>query len=813
MKADMVRVDLHVHSKFSKRPSQWILQKLNCPESFTDPKELYRIARKRGMSLVTITDHNSISGCLEIAHLPDTFISEEVTTYFPEDQCKVHVLVYDIDERIHEDIQKARENLFDLVGYLEQKTIFYALAHPLFSVNDRLTMDHLERLLILFRNLEINGARGLDQNDCIRGIFSRWTSQDTLALSEQHGLVPPMDSWSKNLVGGSDDHSALTIGRTYTQVECRRTVEALFEGIAQGLGTVVERASTPLTLARHIYSIAYQYYGNKLNLDRYAGKDLFLRFLDRSLQTHHEESRSLLSKLHTLWSYRKPPRNNGRSCKSLQELLRLESGHLIWSDPDLWEIIDSKDTDIQDMDEKWFSFVNQLSNKATLHFGDHIFDHLSGAHVFNIFHSLGSAGGLYTLLAPYFISFSLFNKGRLLSREASDRFLKTRGSAEPLHEDVKVAHFTDTFHEVNGVAHTLQQQVKVALKTGKNLILVTCDAQSHENEPGVRNFKPIGVYDLPEYPEQKLQYPPFLEMLRFCYENRFSHIHSATPGPIGLAALGIARILKLPIYGTYHTALPQYAQLLTNDASIEELVWKFTLWYYEQMDLVFAPSRSTADELIQRGIASEKIRIYPRGIDVQRFHPSRRNGILAEKYGVVNGVKLLYVGRVSKEKNLAMLERIYRKLVESTRRNVHLIVVGDGPYGPEMQENMKGLPCVFTGYLAGEELASVYASSDIFLFPSATDTFGNVVLEAQASGLPVIVTSSGGPRENMLPGQTGLVARAGDADSFLAAVRSLVTDPDRRMKMGKAARRYTEEHSFETAFNEAWKIYEERHAA
>ena len=117
---EFMKIDLHVHSKFSRRPSEWILKKLGCPESFTDPVHLYNIAKKRGMSLVTITDHNTIEGCLEIAHFPGTFISEEVTTYLPDDGCKLHVLAYNIDEKIHRDIQKVRENVFELVAYLRQ---------------------------------------------------------------------------------------------------------------------------------------------------------------------------------------------------------------------------------------------------------------------------------------------------------------------------------------------------------------------------------------------------------------------------------------------------------------------------------------------------------------------------------------------------------------------------------------------------------------------------------------------------------------------------------------------------------------------
>lgn len=133
-----MKIDLHVHSKYSTRPSQWVLQKLGCQECYTEPRTLYRLAKKRGMSLVTITDHNVIDGCLEIAGLPDTFISEEVTTYFPEDRCKAHVLVYDINEKQHQDLQEARENIFDLAQYLQENHIPHVLAHPFWSVNDRL---------------------------------------------------------------------------------------------------------------------------------------------------------------------------------------------------------------------------------------------------------------------------------------------------------------------------------------------------------------------------------------------------------------------------------------------------------------------------------------------------------------------------------------------------------------------------------------------------------------------------------------------------------------------------------------------------
>jgi glycosyltransferase involved in cell wall biosynthesis len=762
------------------------------------------------MTHVTITDHNSISGALEIAHLPDTFVSEEVTSYFPEDKCKVHVLVYDIDEAVHDDIQALRENVYDLTGYLRERRICHVLAHPLYSVNDRLTIEHFEKLLLLFKNFELNGARDAEQNHALRIILSSLTSEDIDQLADRHGLEPAFpEPWRKNLTGGSDDHSSLTIAGTYTQIEGPQTVQEFLAALEEHRSEPIGRASTPQTLAHNLYGIAYQFYKNKMGLDRYVSKDLFLKFLDRFLQSSRPEEEGFLSRITLLWNHRRRPRNKPSMSKNVLDLLKAETQALIRKDPELMNIVESRDMDLRNLEKKWFRFVNQLSNRSLLHFSNHLLDHLSGANVFNVFQSVGSAGGLYTLLAPYFVSYSIFSSQRRFSREALRHFTgEGKGEAGPSR--IKVAHFTDTFHEVNGVARTLQQQVRIALKTNKNLTLITCDAAEHHACAGVHNFRPIGVYELPEYPEQKLHFPPFLEMLNYCYEEGFTHIHSATPGPIGIAALAIARILKLPFYGTYHTALPQYAQYLTNDHAIEDLVWKYTIWYYDQTDLVFVPSNSTANELIEKGISPQKIQLFPRGIDIQRFHPSKRNGYLEDRHRIRSGAKLLYVGRISKEKNLQHLEGVFKELVRA-HPDIHLVLVGDGPYMNEMRESMRGLPCTFTGYLEGEDLAAVYASSDLFVFPSTTDTFGNVVLEAQASGIPVIVTDLGGPQENVIPGKTGLVVDHRDSGAFLDAIELLLRDPGRMRQMGRAARQYMEDRSFESAFNKTWRLYRRDH--
>jgi len=157
-------------------------------------------------------------------------------------------------------------------------------------------------------------------------------------------------------------------------------------------------------------------------------------------------------------------------------------------------------------------------------------------------------------------------------------------------------------------------------------------------------------------------------------------------------------------------------------------------------------------------------------------------------------IVLLYVGRVSREKGLEMLADAFKELVDSGAA-IALAVIGDGPYREEMEKALTAYPTLFTGYLAGENLQRGYASADLFVFPSATDTFGNVVLEAQASGLPVIVSDEGGPRELMIDGETGMVFRAGNKNSLVSAIGSMTSEPEHIARMGGNARRFTLTHA------------------
>ena len=286
-----------------------------------------------------------------------------------------------------------------------------------------------------------------------------------------------------------------------------------------------------------------------------------------------------------------------------------------------------------------------------------------------------------------------------------------------------------------------------------------------------------------------MYFPPILDILDYVEREGFTRIHVSTPGTMGLLALAVGRLLNLPVTGTYHTDIPQYVGQLTDDDFMEESAWNYMIWFYGQMEEVTVPSQSTKKQLIERGLVAEKIRPLPRWVDMDTFSPTKRNASLWKRYNLNDDVNILYVGRISKEKNLEWLADAFMTVM---RRGAaaHLIIVGDGPYLEEMKANLAGYPVLFTGYLQGEDLAAIYASSDLFVFPSATDTFGNVVLEAQASGVPVLVTDQGGPQELMRHTETGYIIPVAHRSELSEVLFRLAHDRPHLSVLGVNARKF-----------------------
>src|SRR5262245_26679565 len=185
----MARCDLHVHSRYSTDSGNFALRKARFGESYTEPERIYRICKARGMDLVTITDHNTVEGAVRIAHLPDAFVSVEVTTQFPDEEIPLHVLVWNLTEEDHRDLQPCRPSVFELVAFLRERNLAHALAHPLYRMGEALTVAHIEKLLLLFAVWEgRNGARSRESNELACRIAQAHSPIELARLADRHGI-------------------------------------------------------------------------------------------------------------------------------------------------------------------------------------------------------------------------------------------------------------------------------------------------------------------------------------------------------------------------------------------------------------------------------------------------------------------------------------------------------------------------------------------------------------------------------------------------------------------------------------------------
>jgi glycosyltransferase involved in cell wall biosynthesis len=366
----------------------------------------------------------------------------------------------------------------------------------------------------------------------------------------------------------------------------------------------------------------------------------------------------------------------------------------------------------------------------------------------------------------------------------------------------KVAWFTDSFCNMDGVSKTCRKFLEAGLHRQKDIVIVTSHTDNLEGQEGVINLPPIHEFPTPGYEKVKLYVPSILKTFKEVEDEDFDAFVISTPGPVGLLGLIYAKIMGVPVYGIYHTDLPRIAMRVSGDAMFGELAMQLTRIFYRQVDHVFAPSQWYIDDLQNLEIPLENTDIMERWVDTDTFSPKHRD----EGYWEKNApVRLLFVGRMSKDKNIDLLIDLYRYL-DTRYDNFVLHCVGDGPDYNDMVKKTASLKhFIMTGAKFGDDLAKAYASSDVFVYPGLLDTFGNVVIEAQASGLPCIVMNAGGPKELIIPGETGFVSRT--EEEFIQHTEKFLKNGQLAEQMGKKAvdyvsTRYTEDR----VFNAFWEI-------
>lgn len=750
------------------------------------------------MDFVTLTDHNTIGGCLEIAHLPGVIVGEEVTVYFPDDECKVHILVWGITEGQHRMIQDARENIFDFQKLLAEQGIAHAVAHPFHAVNDKLTPLHLQKLVLLFRHFEvINGRYTALVSDVARTVLGGLGPRQIEIFVARTGLDPTHDeAWRKVFVGGSDDHGGNHLARAHTEVPACGDAAEFLESIRGGNCVACGEPGNPLVMAHGTYSTAFQYAKAKLALKPGdPGMGLMEKIFSRFMEGQDPTDFSLGEKLGFL--------AQGLATGKIFEIAKAGSSS-VWrelaagfSQPEMKAAMARETLGVAEPERRAFIMANLIGSQLGYRSVRQFIQQISTGKFLESIQTIVPLAPILAILSPYLHSF------RLPRREWLRETARTlTGEMPVLLRNRKRAWFTDTLEDVNGVATTIRKMTASGVAAGHDITVMTCRSEVADHGIPLKNFLPIGEFELPEYELQRLSFPPVMQILDHLEQNGYSELIISTPGPLGLTALGAAKELGLRSVGIYHTDFPQYVRILTDDSFMETLTWNYMHWFYSQLDVIYVNSEDYRKCWVDRGIPRERLRILPRGLDTRLFHPSRRDEGFWKARGLREGeAGLLFVGRVSKEKNLDVLVAATRRLAE-TQTPARPLIVGDGPYMSEMKRLLPD--AIFTGYLAGEELAAAYASADIFVFPSTTDTFGNVVLEAQACAIPAIVSDVGGPRDLVQHGRDGFVTKALDVSELAGAIRRLVDDPGLRQRMGTAARARVESRDWTEAFEKFW---------
>ncbi len=356
---------------------------------------------------------------------------------------------------------------------------------------------------------------------------------------------------------------------------------------------------------------------------------------------------------------------------------------------------------------------------------------------------------------------------------------------------MKIAYFTESFlPNTDGVSHTFSRLIETLIENQIDFRFFSPfkpDTDDAWNE----KVRKITSFTFPLYKKYKLALPIFDNPGEEIDQFKPDIIHVTAPTPLSRFGIKYAEKNDIPVVASYHTHFVSYFSYY-GFQSMESLGWGILRWFHNQCVMNYAPSKSAAALLKEQGI--KNVGLWERGIDVEMFSPEYRSETLRRKLGAEKIPILLFVGRLVKEKDLDDLVAV-DKILRADGYKYKLVVVGDGPMRQELQDKVPDIN--LPGYLLGRELSEMYASSDIFVFPSTTETFGNVVQEAFASGTPVIAVKAGGPGDLVLTGHNGLLAEPNNPEDFADKCKLLLRNDRFRKYLGNYARRDMLEKTWE----------------
>ncbi len=675
------RVDLHCHSTASHFSRLGVQRSLGLPECATPPEEVYELAKRRGMDFVTITDHDTIAGCLELEGRPDCFVSEELTARFAGEPQAVHVLCYGITVGDHEWLQAHSGDVEACAAYLHENGIACALAHPFFDVAAPLARRHRRRLAELFPVWEVrNGSRAAELN------------MPAAVYVDTHGGTG---------IGGSDDHAGVDIGRTFTDAP---------------------DAQTPEEFLRHLLRGDAEAGGEQGSAAKWTHAAMALA--TRALVLDAEDSAVVIAPAMREES-RPQAVDPGVVLKMAERLIREGAARegKVAADlgPEDARCLLAAWLDGIGLDLRGRSLIAYLQSDGFSHAD--LYRRARRIHERRLRGAVAGAGAvaagggdavaagdlagvvddLFAALVPAvpYAPSTVFlgvEKSKLSSRRGEPGARR------------RVALIADGIGSMHGVTHTIEQ-IRERGVPGFEVDVIGTDPSVDRRLPAAAEL------ELPFYAGMTLGVPALPDLVEALAEGGYDLVHVTAPGPAGVATTLLSRITGVPLLASHHTELAAYAGLRSGDGGVEAIARAGLGAFYGAPGVVLSPSPAADVSLLDLGVDPARIGRWERGVDCDRFDP-----VKADRDAYPGEIKVLYAGRMTREKGIDLLAESFLRARDADPR-LHLLLAGGGPEEVELRARL-GAHATFLGWLEGEELARAYASADAFLFASSTDTYG-----------------------------------------------------------------------------------------
>jgi predicted metal-dependent phosphoesterase TrpH len=611
------RADLHVHSRYSDTSGNAGVRALRSAESFTEPLDLYRAQRARGMDFVTITDHNTLAGSLAIAHLPGTFLSAELDTWFPEDGARVHVVALGLDEATFREASEARASVHDLVACLREAGVAHYLAHPLFDMTGRLTPETVERMLLLFNVLEgRNGARTSRCNGLLRAIVAALTPEQLWAMAERHGIEPYGETpWRKGLTGGSDDHSGLFSASAYTVAGGDGTAEGFVRAVAAEDCDHGGADGDARLLAHSIYAASFWRIREILRLDDEAeSRRRALGLLRKGFGRIGREVPVLEKTLSGVRGIAPGLYRDGdRRGPAWEALLEREIGSLV-ADPDGINAVDAKE-----LNRRLFVVAQRLADDVmSLHLQP-LLDRRERLGLKRRLQSVYAVGMVAFLELPYYIAWSFQSRDRDFQEEVRAWFLGERRHARRervavlcgslRREDLEALRPARPATAAGAGDPVAAGLPPVAPHHDIEVTLLTCSTDCEPAPDGSVDFRALAWRPSPNGGGPRWVVPPLVEVVDFLEEEGYTALHTDSTAGQGLLALAAARLLHLPLTGAVDPAGLEAPQARRDLAG--RLRRRYLAWFYGRMDEAYVPTRAAARALVAAGVDPACITLLP----------------------------------------------------------------------------------------------------------------------------------------------------------------------------------------------------------